>query len=78
MHRAYKADLVDGVARFKEFRFSTGRRADFIDFEKGVIYELKPNNARSIREGTQQLEQYLRDAQSQFPGINWRTVLDTY
>jgi hypothetical protein len=70
MHKAYKADLVDGVKRVKEFRFDTGRRADFIDFERGIIYELKPNNARSIREGTQQLNQYLRDAQAQFPGIN--------
>lgn len=78
MHRAYKADLVNNVTRFKEFRFATGRRVDFIDFEKGIIYELKPNNPRAIREGGKQLEQYLKDAQAQFPGINWRTVLDTY
>jgi len=78
MHRAYKADLVNGATRLKEFRFATGRQADFIDFEQGIIYELKPNNVRSLREGTQQLQQYLRDAQAQFPGINWRTVLDTY
>jgi RHS repeat-associated protein len=78
MHRAYKAGLANGVTTFKEFRFATGRRADFIDFEKGVISELKPNNPRAIREGYQQLEQYLQDARSQFPGINWRTTLDTY
>lgn len=78
MHRAYKSDLVNGVTRFKEFRFETGRRADFIDFEEGIIYELKPNNPRAIREGGKQLQQYLQDAKEQFPGINWRTVLDTY
>jgi hypothetical protein len=78
MHRAYKADLVNGVTKFKEFRFATGRRADFIDFEKGVISELKPINPRAISEGYRQLEQYLQDARAQFPDINWHTVLDTY
>ncbi len=78
MHRAYKSDLVNGVTRFKEFVFNTGRRADFIDLEKGTIYELKPNNPRAIREGYKQLEQYLQDARAQFPDIDWTTVLDTY
>jgi hypothetical protein len=78
VHRAYKADMVDGVAKFKEFRFATGRRADFIDFKEGIIYELKPNNARGVRVGTQQLQLYLRDAQQQFPGVDWRTFLEIY
>lgn len=78
MHKVYMADLSNGVTRIKEFRFMTGRRADYIDFESGIIRELKPNNARSIREGTKQLQRYKQDAEDQFPGINWQTVLDTY
>ena len=78
MHRAYKANLVNNVTRFKEFLFDTGRRADFIDIERGVIYELKPNNPRAIRDGMRQLEQYVDDARKQFPGIIWQCVLDTY
>lgn len=78
MHKAYKADLVNGVTRFKEYVFNSGRRADFIDLEKGIIYELKPNNPRGIREGYRQLQQYLDDARAQFPDINWTTVLDVY
>lgn len=78
MHKAYKAGLVNGVTRFKEYAFNTGRRADFIDFENGIIYELKPNNPRAIREGYRQLQKYLADAKAQFPDINWQTVLDVY
>jgi len=43
MHKAYKAaDLLDGI-RIKEFQLPSGKRIDFIDLEKRIIYELKPN-----------------------------------
>jgi RHS repeat-associated protein len=78
MHKLYKTDLVDGITKFKEFVLDSGKRVDFIDFEQGVIHELKPNNPRQIKAGLQQLQQYLQEVEKQFPGINWKTVLDTY
>ena len=58
----------------------SGRRIDFLDVEKGIIYELKPNNPRAIREGLKQIEVYREELKSlpEFQGINWRAVLDTY
>ena len=80
MHKAYKAeDVLDGI-RIKEFRLPSGKRIDFIDLENKIIYELKPNNARAIRQGIKQLQMYMKELQSmpRYEGIQWRTVLDTY
>jgi RHS repeat-associated protein len=80
LHRAYKDGLADGIKTFKEFRLPSGRRIDFLDVENGIIYELKPNNPRQIREGIKQLQEYLKEIQSmpQFQGIDWIVILDTY
>ncbi len=56
MHRAYKAGLADGMMRFKEFRLPSGKRIDFLDVGKGIIYELKPNNPRAIAGGYKPLQ----------------------
>lgn len=78
MHKVYKADIANGVTRIKEFRLESGRRADFIDFEEGVIYELKPNNPRAVRDGAKQLRRDLDDARKELPGIDWKIKLDAY
>ena len=82
MHDAYKL----GENGVKEFRLPSGKRIDFLDINNGVIFELKPNNPRQIRQGERQLQQYLNEIQSpqtlekypELKGINWRTMLDTY
>ena len=50
---------------------------DFIDFEDKTIYELKPYNPRQIKNGTKQLENYLKEIEDIY-GDGWTTVLDTY
>ncbi|MHC1722091.1 MAG: RHS repeat-associated core domain-containing protein [Aminipila sp.] len=77
MHKAYKADLVDDITKFKEFSLPSGKRIDYIDFETKTIYELKPYNPRQIKAGTKQLEGYLKEVEEEF-GKGWKTVLDTY
>ncbi|AFD06620.1 DUF6443 domain-containing protein [Solitalea canadensis] len=77
MHKAYKAaDVLEGV-RIKEFRLPSGKRIDFIDFENKIIYELKPNNPRAIKEGYKQLAMYLQEVESIY-GKGFKTILDTY
>lgn len=58
----------------------SGRRADFVDFENGIIYELKPTNPRAIREGKRQLKNYLEEIEKieQYKQIKWQTVLELY
>ena len=77
MHKAYKAgDVLDGV-RIKEFRLPSRKRIDFIDLENKIIYELKPNNPRAIKQGYKQLEMYKQEVESIY-GKGFKTVLDTY
>ena len=49
MNRIYKANKVKAGVRIKEFRLLSGRRIDFIDFKKKIIYELKLNNLKQIK-----------------------------
>lgn len=77
MHKAYKADLVDGLTKFKEYRLPSGKRIDFIDFETKTIYELKPYNPRAMKGGEKQLQQYLKEVEKKF-GDGWKVKLDTY
>jgi|GEM_PF-1152025 len=77
IHKAYKsADVLKNI-RIKEFRLPSGKRIDFIDFEKKIIYELKPNNPRQINAGHKQLDRYLQEVESIY-GPGWKTVLDVY
>ncbi|MDT3368956.1 MAG: hypothetical protein LIR40_09965 [Bacteroidota bacterium] len=46
---------MDGV-RIKEYMLPSRKRIDFIDLEKKIIYELKPNNPRAIKQGDKQLK----------------------
>jgi hypothetical protein len=81
MHKAYKAGLHNPAKQmFKEYVLPSGRRIDFLDASKGIIYELKPFNPRAMKAGQNQLNMYMKELQSmpEFKGINWKTVLDTY
>lgn len=54
LHNGYKI----GVEGAKEYRGIKGMRPDFVDFKNATIYELKPNNPRSINQGIKQLQKY--------------------
>ena len=77
MHKAYKAEEVVPGVKMKEFVLPSGNRIDFIDLAEKIIYELKPNNAKAIREGTKQLAKYLKEVESIY-GEGFKTVLDKY
>jgi hypothetical protein len=77
MHKLYRADQILPNVRIKEFILPSKNRIDFIDLEKKIIYELKPNNPRSISDGYKQLDRYLKEVESIY-GSGWKAVLDTY
>ena len=78
MHKAYRlAEHAPQLGRLKEYSLKFGGRVDFIDIEKGIIYELKPNNARAIASGKRQLERYRIAAEKQFEKP-FSGILDTY
>nr|WP_243896304.1 RHS repeat-associated core domain-containing protein [Paenibacillus sp. F411] len=77
MHKSYKSDKVLEGVREKEFRLPSGKRIDFIDFEKKIIYELKSYNPRAMRQGNRQLERYKKEVEGIYGG-DWKTKLDVY
>ena len=77
MHKAYKADVADGITSFKEYRLPSGKRIDFIDFATKTVYELKPYNPKQILAGAKQLSGYLNEVEQVF-GEGWSSILDTY
>ena len=42
-----------------------------------IVYELKPDNVRAIRQGWRQLTRYRNALEEKFGGI-WISILDTY
>lgn len=78
MHKAYKGKLHNPAkGLYKEFAGVKGIRPDFVDFNKRIIYELKPNNPRQIQAGRKQLSNYQTLFEQQYGGT-WKTVLDLY
>jgi hypothetical protein len=77
VHKEYMSDVANGITKRKEYVLPSGKRVDYIDFEKKIVYELKPNNPNQIRKGTRQLAGYLEEITSVF-GEGWSSVLDTY
>ncbi|MBT2561346.1 hypothetical protein J7E50_10930 [Pedobacter sp. ISL-68] len=80
MHRVYKAaEHAPELGRIKEFTGIKGIRPDFVDLPAKTIFELKPNNPRSIKRGLKQLEKYKNAFEKRFnePGL-WNTQLDLY
>jgi hypothetical protein len=78
MHKLYKADIADGITKFKEFVLPGRRKIDFLDFDTKTIYELKPNNVRAIKAGLRQLERYKKEIEKLYPNIKWKTKIETY
>lgn len=39
-----------------------------VDYKNKIIYEIKPNNARAIRDGKKQLEKYRKTISKKYPG----------
>ena len=59
IHQGYK--VGDGFRQdWKEFKDIKGMRPDYVDFNTGTIYELKPMNPRGVRGGIRQLQKYNR------------------
>lgn len=77
MHKNYKANEADLPGMCKECKEVPGVRPDFVDFNKGIIYELKPHNPNAIRRGHQQLQRYKEAYERKF-GREFRIVLETY
>ncbi len=53
-------------------------RADAVDTGNYIVYELKPNNTRAIRQGWKQLNRYVAALEQAFPGSKWIKILITY
>ena len=75
--RAVHAQWNYGDDVLKEQHIAPGCRVDGIDMEKGIIYELKPNNSRAISRGYKQLDRYILAASQRFGGV-WIGKLITY
>lgn len=69
IHKGYKV----GLRGAKEFGAVKGIRPDYVDFKKGIIYELKPNNPRGIKQGITQLHKY-----NEALGGGFKLVLEVY
>ena len=68
----------NGTTIKKEVRLGTAGRADAVDFSNHIVYELKPNNVRAIRQGWKQLNRYADELMKMEPGSNWIKILITY
>jgi hypothetical protein len=78
IHKSYKLNLHNPAkGLFKEYSKIKGIRPDFVDVNKRIIYELKPNNPRGIKSGLKQLEKYKKKFEEAYGGV-WETVLDLY
>ena len=57
IHHGYRAgdDILYGISK----EVTRNRvKADFVDEANKIIYELKPNNPRGLRQGIKQLQRY--------------------
>ena len=77
IHKAYKVGLADNINTFKEYTGIKSIRPDFVDFNTKTIYEIKPNNPRSIQQGIRQLKKYKALFEKKYGGT-WNIKLDTY
>ena len=74
-HRNYR-NALGGRYDF-EFTLPSGRRVDAIDIQSRIVRELKPNNPRTIQDGSRQLERYRQELQREFGGT-WTSFMDIY
>ena len=76
MHKEWDYGQNDTTI-FKGYTIPNTGRADAVDFGNHIVYELKPNNARAIRQGWRQLTNYM-NALEEMDGGNWIRILLTY
>lgn len=67
----------NGTTIFKEFSIPGVGRIDAVDFGNRIVYELKPNNPRAIRQGWKQLNKYV-SALEELYGGEWIKILEIY
>ena len=72
IHAGYKTAYEGIEGMYKEYRHGSNR-LDFLDEVAKTIYELKPNNPRSIKQGINQLKRY-NDAL----GGGYKLILELY
>lgn len=56
-------------------------RADAVNYDEGIVRELKPNNPRAIRRGQKQVQKYVDILNKTNPlpgGKSWQGFADTY
>ncbi len=76
-HKFYKIGIANGETLVKEFNKIPGIRPDFVDLENKIIYELKPDNLRAIKQGEKQLNTYIKAFKDAGYG-DFKGVLQTY
>lgn len=67
----------NGTTFRKEVTIPGVGRADAVDFANRIVYELKPNNTRAIRQGWRQLNKYVNALEETYGGT-WIRILITY
>lgn len=67
----------NGKSIFKEYKIDGVGRADAVDLGNRIVYELKPNNQRAIRQGWKQLTRYVNALETKYGGT-WIRILITY
>ena len=53
----------------------------YVDFNKGIIYELKPGNPKGVQQGIRQLDKYIDKFNTFSPlngGRRWEGVIELY
>ena len=68
IHKGYKVGMPG-----KEYDKIKGIRIDYLDMDNKVIYELKPFNPRSVKQGVRQLEKYNQKLDGEY-----KMVLEVY
>ncbi len=66
-----------GAGYDTEVTLPSGRRADAVNRNERIVRELKPDNARAIRRGARQVNQYRLELE-EMTGEWWDAVVDTY
>jgi hypothetical protein len=70
-------DWDPGPGFEKEVTLPSGKRADAVNPETKQVKELKPDNARAMKRGEKQVEQYRKELENEYGG-KWRGNVETY
>lgn len=72
IHEGYKTGKKFNP-KWNEYNEIKGIRPDYVDFDAKIIYELKPNNPKSISQGIKQLNRYNKAL-----GGGFKMVIEVY